>query len=100
MEEMGPEELARLREQLIEDAEVAQTVAQGREVPFGDYLKELIAKDQVEPSKAVEVVYRAGFDIGFRSELIESSPDAPPVLAAQPGAPHVGAMDDHLAQRI
>jgi hypothetical protein len=70
--EQSEQDLEGLRAALVDDVERSAGVGQQRSVPFGDYVGELVAKGQLEPQDSLEVVYRAGFDVGFRAYLVES----------------------------
>jgi hypothetical protein len=70
--EQNQEDLEALRAALGEDIERSEILGQRRSVPFGDDVRELVAKGQLKAQDSLEVVYRAGFDIGFRAYLVES----------------------------
>jgi hypothetical protein len=70
--EQSEEDLEALRAALVGDIERSEILGQRRSVPFGDDVRELVAKGQLEALDSLEVVYRAGFDIGFRAHLVES----------------------------
>jgi hypothetical protein len=71
--ELTEEQRASLATDLQGDVETAQALAESRSVPFEDYVKELVGKGEVEESGAdLLVLYRAGFDVGFRTRLVES----------------------------
>ncbi len=71
--ELTDEQRAALATDLRGDVEMAQVLAESRTVPFEDYVRELVAKGEVEESGAdLGVLYRAGFDVGFRTRLVES----------------------------
>jgi hypothetical protein len=71
--ELTDEQRATLATDLQGDVEMAQALAESRTVPFEDYVGELVAKGEVEESGAdLVALYRAGFDVGFRTRVVES----------------------------
>ena len=83
MAELSEDDLIALHGQLIQNVEVSRTLAQSRPVPFDEYVAELVDKGQVERGERLDLVYRAGFDVGFSACLVETlvsdSPPAPDV---------------------
>lgn len=75
-----------LQDKLLADASLARSMAQQRPVPFDEYVNELVTKGEVAPAEGLEVVYRAGFDVGFTSHLIETNSAVAPTVAPTPGA--------------
>jgi len=70
---LTPEQRQTLANDLQEDVEAAQALAQSRAVPVADYVGELVAKGEVDVAGAdLDVLYRAGFDVGFTATLVES----------------------------
>jgi len=71
------EEAPGLAAVIMEQPERAQSYAESVELPFDDYLTELRAIQSDEAGESdgdrgnLYAVYAAGFDIGFRSALIE-----------------------------
>jgi hypothetical protein len=62
-----------LATELTANVDKAQALAQSIEVPFDDYVGELITKGEVGDAGAnLEVLYRAGFDVGFTACLVET----------------------------
>ena len=70
--ELSEEDVTALHGRLLQDVELSRTLAQTRSVPFNDYVAELVEKGQVERTERLELVYRAGFDVGFSTFLAES----------------------------
>lgn len=71
--ELTEEQRASLATDLQGDVGTAQALAESRSVPFEDYVKELVGKGEVEESGVdLLLLYRAGFDVGFRTRLVES----------------------------
>ncbi len=70
---LTPEQRQALVSDLQEDVAAANGLAQGRPVPFEDYVGELVAKGEVDKAGAnLDMLYRAGFDVGFTAVLVES----------------------------
>jgi hypothetical protein len=88
MAELGEDDLNALHAQLLKDVEVSRALAQSRSVPFTDYVAELVDKGQVERGERLELVYRAGFDVGFSTCLVES------LVSDSSYAPDVEAVPD------
>lgn len=70
--EQTPEALTELQGRLLEEPEHSRALAQGRAVEFGEYVRELVDKGQVPRHDGIVTVYRAGFDVGFSSYLVEA----------------------------
>lgn len=86
--ELSEDDLNRLHAQLVQDVEASRTLPQSRSVPFNDYVAELVGKGQVEQGDRLELVYRAGFDVGFSAYLVES------LVSDSAYAPDVEAVPD------
>jgi hypothetical protein len=91
--EQSEEDLEALRSALVDDVERSSGLGQQRSVPFGDYVRELVAKGQLEPQDSLEVVYRAGFDVGFRAYLVESLTAVDTYSASRDDSTALGASD-------
>jgi hypothetical protein len=91
--EQSEEDLEALRVALVDDVERSSGLGQQRSVPFGDYVRELVAKGQLEPQDSLEVVYRAGFDVGFRAYLVESLTAVDTYSASRDESNALGASD-------
>lgn len=65
-----------LSDQLMEKTDRVLALAQARTLPVDDYVSELVAKGLVEQVGGLDMVYRAGFDIGFSAYLVEARPVA------------------------
>jgi hypothetical protein len=71
--ELTDEQRQALAEDLHGNVDVVQGLAESREVPFDDYVRELVGKGEVEESGAdLSLLYRAGFDVGFRTRVVET----------------------------
>ncbi len=71
--QLTEEQQAALATDLRSDVEVAQALAESRSVALEDYVRELVGKGEVEESGAdLGVLYRAGFNVGFRTRVVES----------------------------
>jgi hypothetical protein len=62
-----------LSSEIIQDVEYAQLLAQANDGDVNTYLEELVAKGEPGggPVDGMERLYRAGFDVGFSSEIVE-----------------------------
>lgn len=96
MAELSEDDLNALHAQLLQDVELSRTLAQGRSVPFSDYVTELVEKGQVERGERLEVVYRAGFDIGFSACLVESLVSDSAYAPAVDSVPDSGVSQDSM----
>jgi hypothetical protein len=70
--ELTEDDIKALHAQLIQNVEVSRTLAQSRSVPFDEYVAELVDKGQVERGERLDLVYRAGFDVGFTTCLVDA----------------------------
>jgi hypothetical protein len=71
--ELSTEDQSALADALITNVDKAQELAQHVNVPIGEYVGELVTKGEVGNADAdLEVLYRAGFDVGFTACLVEA----------------------------
>lgn len=69
---LDDDQFTALVSRLQEDLNTSHELAQRCEVPFRDYLDELVQKGEITGAGAeVEALYRAGFDVGFTASLVE-----------------------------
>jgi len=62
-----------MADEILRDVEYAQSLAQANDGDVRAYVEELIAKGPaIGATGAVEMLYRAGFDAGFSSEVVEA----------------------------
>jgi hypothetical protein len=70
---LDDDQVAKLVTSLHEDLNTSHELAQRCEVPFAEYVSELVQKGEVgEAGADLESLYRAGFDVGFSARLVES----------------------------
>jgi hypothetical protein len=91
--EQSSEDIDNLRASLVDDVERSQTLGQRRSVPLDEYVRELVAKGQLEEQPNLDLVYRAGFDIGFRAYVVESLTAAEGAGESIDTTPALGASD-------
>jgi hypothetical protein len=64
------DELDERAHEVLDQVDVAQAYAQAASTGYEDYVQRLTAEGG-SPTEAAQVVYQAGFDIGFSAALVE-----------------------------